>query len=80
VIAGRAEERPGLAQLTDRQRQVLHAMAEGCSNLAIARQLGISEKAVVQHVSHIYDQLGLAVTEDSHRRVRAVLRYLEDDR
>ena len=55
-------------------------MAQGRSNAAIARQLGISAKAVVQHVSHIYDQLGLDVTEDTHRRVRAVLRYLEDDR
>ncbi len=65
-----------LERLTPRQRSVLAAMAEGRSNASIARALAISEKAVVQHASHIYDELGLAVSEDSHRRVLAVLRYL----
>ena len=66
----------GLDRLTVRQRQVLSAMAEGRSNASIARALSISEKAVVQHASHIYDELDLPVSEDSHRRVLAVLRYL----
>jgi DNA-binding NarL/FixJ family response regulator len=77
-IPTRSVERPVLERLTERQHEVLSAMATGSSNSAIARQLGISEKAVVQHASHIYDQLGLEATHDIHRRVRAVLRYLED--
>jgi DNA-binding NarL/FixJ family response regulator len=66
----------GLTRLTDRQLDVLILMAEGRSNAAIARTLYISEKAVVQHTSRIYDVLGLSATEDDHRRVLAVLRYL----
>lgn len=65
-----------LERLTDRQRQVLTLMAEGRSNAFIARQLVISEKAVVQHASHIYEELDLEVSDDDHRRVLAVLRYL----
>jgi DNA-binding NarL/FixJ family response regulator len=62
--------------LTDRQLDVLALMAEGRSNAGIARTLSISEKAVVQHTSHIYDELGLAASQDDHRRVLAVVRYL----
>jgi DNA-binding NarL/FixJ family response regulator len=51
-------------------------MAQGRSNAAIARQLSIKEKAVVGHVSHIYDVLGLAHWDDDHRRVLAVVRFL----
>jgi DNA-binding NarL/FixJ family response regulator len=65
-----------LERLTRRQRDVLRLMATGRSNHSIARQLSISEKAVVQHASHIYDALGLPVSEDDHRRVLAVLHYL----
>lgn len=63
-------------RLTARQQQVLALMAEGRSNAAIADRLTISEKAVVQHSSHIYDQLGLAPSTDDHRRVLAVIQYL----
>jgi DNA-binding NarL/FixJ family response regulator len=62
--------------LTPRQRDVLTLVAEGRSNAAIARKLGIAEKTVVQHISLIYDQLGLFDSHDDHRRVLAVLRYL----
>jgi DNA-binding NarL/FixJ family response regulator len=52
-------------------------MAQGCSNAAIARQLYISAKAVVQHTSQIYERLDLVADDDgTHRRVSAVLRYL----
>ncbi len=64
--------------LTPRQRDVLTLVAEGRSNAAIARKLGIAEKTVVQHVSLIYDQLGLFESQDDHRRVLAVLRYLSN--
>lgn len=62
--------------LTPRQQQVLALLAQGRSNAAIARRLGIAEKTVVQHVSVVYDQLGLLDSQDDHRRVLAVLRYL----
>lgn len=65
-----------IESLTLRQREVLTQLAEGRSNAAIARRLGIAEKTVVQHVSVIYDQLGLLAGPDDHRRVLAVLRYL----
>ena len=60
----------------DRQGEVLALMAQGRSNAAIARQLVMTEKAVVGHVSRIYDELGLATDEGDHRRVLAVVRYL----
>lgn len=65
-----------LEGLTSRQLEVLAMMAQGRSNAWIAHSLSVSEKAVVQHVSHIYDQLGLFTDPDDHRRVLAVVRYL----
>lgn len=65
-----------LERLTERQREVLELMAEGRSNAAIAELLAISEKAVVRHASHIYDELGLERSPDDHRRVLAVVRFL----
>ncbi len=62
--------------LTERQERVLGLMARGHSNAAIARELSLSEKSVVHHVSHIYDVLGLALTPDTHRRVQAVVMHL----
>lgn len=62
--------------LTPRQRDVLALVAEGRSNAAISRRLGIGEKTVVQHTSLIYDQLGLPDSAEDHRRVLAVVRYL----
>ncbi|WP_182357283.1 response regulator [Tomitella gaofuii] len=65
-----------VAHLTPRQREVLALIAEGRSNSWIAQHLVISEKAVVQHTSHIYDALGIPVDANDHRRVLAVVRYL----
>ncbi len=65
-----------LEQLTPRQREVLALMAEGRSNGAIAESLTLTTKAVVRHVSHIYDTLGLEPADEDHRRVLAVVRYL----
>ncbi|SDB79856.1 DNA-binding response regulator, NarL/FixJ family, contains REC and HTH domains [Raineyella antarctica] len=64
--------------LTPRQQQVLALMAQGHSNSRIATELFLSEKAVVQHTSRIYDALGLPLGSDSHRRVLAVMRYLSE--
>lgn len=76
AMLARADREAGLKRLTPRQREVLELMAEGRSNSSIAQHLFITEKAVVQHVSGIYDTLGLPVSADDHRRVLAVLRYL----
>lgn len=67
-----------LESLTPRQREVLALMAEGRSNGAIAERLTLTTKAVVRHVSHIYDTLGLEPTGEDHRRVLAVVRYLAE--
>jgi len=56
---------------------VLALMAEGRSNAGIAERLFLSERAVVKHVSHVYDELGIPPAADDHRRVLAVVRYLD---
>ena len=66
-----------LGGLTHRERDVLGLMAEGRSNGAIAVILTVSERAVEKHVSNIFSKLGLAPSDADHRRVLAVLRYLE---
>ena len=76
VVARGRGHRDGLDRLTPRQRQVLALMSEGRTNASIARSLSITERAVVQHTSHIYDELDLALSDDDHRRVLAVIRYL----
>jgi DNA-binding NarL/FixJ family response regulator len=63
--------------LTPREHDVLSLMAEGRSNGAIAGTLVISERAVEKHVANIFAKLGLAPSDADHRRVLAVLRYLE---
>jgi DNA-binding NarL/FixJ family response regulator len=65
-----------LAALTPREREVLSLMAEGRSNHAVASALYITEGAVEKHVRNIFGKLGLAQTDDDHRRVLAVLTYL----
>lgn len=65
-----------LEGLTPREREVLGLMAEGRTNTAIARQLVVSDGAVEKHVSNIFLKLGLAQSPEDHRRVLAVLTYL----
>ncbi len=77
IMLARADrEHDTVRRFTKRQQEVLALMAEGRTNSAIAQRLCISEKAVVQHASHIYDQLALPPSEDNHRRVLAVIHYL----
>ncbi|WP_374008248.1 LuxR C-terminal-related transcriptional regulator [Leifsonia sp. LS-T14] len=64
-----------LALLTDRERAVLAAMAEGQSNAGIARTLLISVAAVEKHVTSIFRKLGISADDTGHRRVQAVLRF-----
>lgn len=66
-----------LASLTDRERDVLAAMAEGRTNSGIARTLLMSTSAVEKHSNAIFDKLGLAVGNAYNRRVLAILRYLD---
>jgi DNA-binding NarL/FixJ family response regulator len=72
-----ARRTDGLDALTPRERDVLSLMAEGRSNGAIAGILVISERAVEKHVANVFAKLGLAPSDADHRRVLAVLRYLE---
>jgi DNA-binding NarL/FixJ family response regulator len=65
-----------LAQLTESERRVLALVAEGLSNAAIAKRLYLSERTVEAHVRHILMKLDMAQTDESHRRVLAVLAYL----
>lgn len=76
MVARAARSDTAVARLTERQLEVLALVAQGRSNSAIASSLFITEKAVVQHISRIYDALGLPLASDAHRRVLAVLRYL----
>ncbi len=77
VLMGRTRENDPLEELTPRERQVLGLMAEGRSNAAIAEQLVVTERAVEKHVTSIFGKLDLSASSDDHRRVLAVLRFLE---
>jgi DNA-binding NarL/FixJ family response regulator len=76
-LLGTSRHASSLALLTAREREVLALMAEGRSNSGIADLLVVSERAVEKHVSNIFSKLGLAVSDADHRRVLAVLAYLE---
>ena len=78
-LLARSRQRDPLAALSPREREVLELMAEGRSNPAIARELVVGDKAVEKHVSNIFMKLGLAPSDMEHRRVLAVLRWLEGD-
>jgi DNA-binding NarL/FixJ family response regulator len=66
-----------LAQLTPREHEVLEEMATGKNNAAIARTLFLSERAIEKNINSLFHKLGLSEEADMHRRVRAVLAFLE---
>jgi DNA-binding NarL/FixJ family response regulator len=66
-----------LRNLTPREREVLSLMAEGRSNNAIARRMVVTDGAVEKHVRNIFTKLSLYQDDEQHRRVRAVLAYLQ---
>ena len=68
-----------LEELTDREREVLALMAEGRSNKAIADRLFITEHTVEKHVQNIFSKLEIPATTDDHRRVLAVLTFLDSN-
>jgi DNA-binding NarL/FixJ family response regulator len=76
LVTERRRDDP-LAELTPREREVLALMAEGRSNNGIAHRLWITEGAVEKHVRSILAKLRLPATEDDHRRVLAVVTFLE---
>ena len=67
-----------LAQLTDREREVLSHMAQGQNNAAIAKALFLTERAVEKHINSMFHKLGLTEEPDVHRRVMAVLAFLRE--
>jgi DNA-binding NarL/FixJ family response regulator len=67
-----------LDRLSHREREVLALMAEGRSNAAISSMLGMGERTLEAHVRQIFQKLDLPPSADDHRRVLAVVRYLQD--
>jgi DNA-binding NarL/FixJ family response regulator len=76
LVAARRVQDP-LSDLTPREREVLQLMAEGRSNAGIARRLWVTEGTVEKHVRSILGKLPLSGTEDDHRRVLAVITFLD---
>jgi DNA-binding NarL/FixJ family response regulator len=76
VVAQLLHRRSSLSVLTPRERDVLRLMAEGRSNAAIAELMTITEKSVSNHINALFAKLGLQPSTSDHRRVLAVLAYL----
>jgi DNA-binding NarL/FixJ family response regulator len=76
-MLGRRRREDPLAELTPREREVLGLMAEGRSNAAIAAELVVTDRAVEKHVTGIFSKLELTSSSEDHRRVLAVLRFLD---
>jgi DNA-binding NarL/FixJ family response regulator len=76
-LMGASRHRDSISLLTAREKDVLSLMAEGRTNTAIADSLCVSEGAVEKHVTNIFSKFDLPVSQSDHRRVLAVLRYLD---
>ncbi|HEX9476089.1 MAG TPA: response regulator transcription factor [Candidatus Dormibacteraeota bacterium] len=75
-MVGRRRNRDAIEELTEREREVLHLMAQGRTNSAIGARLHLSPKTIEAHVRSIFMKLQLEPAEDDHRRILAVLTYL----
>jgi len=76
VTRHRRDDGP-LTELTPREREVMELMAEGRTNAAIARAMVVQPGAVEKHISSIFGKLELPPSDTDHRRVLAVLAYLQ---
>jgi DNA-binding NarL/FixJ family response regulator len=76
-LVGRKRPASPMDGLTPRERQVMALIAEGRSNSGIASELVVTVAAVERHVTSIFDKLGLHQSREGHRRVLAVLKYLQ---
>jgi DNA-binding NarL/FixJ family response regulator len=76
-LFGRKRKDDPLSLLTPREREVLELMAEGRSNQAIADRLYVTPRAVEKHVTSIFSKLDLPATTEDHRRVLAVLAFVQ---
>jgi DNA-binding NarL/FixJ family response regulator len=76
-LVGRRRDDDPLGELTAREREVLELMAEGLSNSAIAARIFLTERGVEKHVTAIFQKLRLPVAPDTHRRVLAVVAFLQ---
>jgi DNA-binding NarL/FixJ family response regulator len=76
ALLNRSARRDGLAQLTEREHDVLRLMAQGMTNMGIAKRLVLSERTVEAHVRRLLIKLDITDSEDANRRVLAVLRHL----
>ena len=76
-LLGRSRRHDPLDGLTAREREVLELMAEGLSNSAIAARVFLTERGVEKHVTSIFQKLRLPVAADTHRRVLAVVAFLQ---
>jgi DNA-binding NarL/FixJ family response regulator len=73
-----SRRRAPLGRLTDRERETLALMAQGRSNAAIAAELVVTEATVAKHIRNLFDKLDLPPTTADHRRVLAVITYLQE--
>jgi DNA-binding NarL/FixJ family response regulator len=76
-LLGRRRDDDPIGQLSEREREVLAAMAEGLSNSAIAERLVITERSVEKHITSIFSRLDLPPASEHNRRVLAVVAYLQ---
>jgi DNA-binding NarL/FixJ family response regulator len=77
-LLGRSRSTSAVDQLTEREQDVLRAMAEGRSNAAIGKALFLSPKTVETHIAAVFSKLGLPQSSNDNRRVLAVLTYLRE--
>ncbi len=75
-LLGHGRQAATLAELSDREREVLELMAEGLTNAGIAERLVVSERTVETHVRNVLTKLNIPDSHNGHRRVLAVLTYL----
>lgn len=78
LVEGRTNGNSGIGRLSVRELEVLKWMAHGLNNQAISETLFIGERTVEKHIGAIYAKLDLSAEEDTHKRVKAVLYYLND--